>query len=88
MKVDMIMGGVDSSDTASFLSKKKFSKMIEDTVRQKVMTYMDAVIYLCEENTIEVEDVKKYISTSIKEKIELEAMNLNFLPKSGESLPE
>jgi len=62
--------------------------MIEDTVRQKVMTYMDAVIHLCEENTIEVEDVKKYISTSIKEKIELEAMNLNFLPKSGESLPE
>ena len=48
---------------------------------------MDAVICLCEENTIEVEDVKKYISTSIKEKIELEAMNFNFLPKSGESLP-
>ena len=88
MKGEIIMGGVYSSDTASFLSKKKFSKMIEDTVRQKVMTYMDAVIYLCEENTIEVEDVKKYISTSIKEKIELEAMNLNFLPKSGESLPE
>ena len=89
MKVDMILGGVDSSDdTTSFLAKKKFSKMIEDTVRQKIMSYMDAVVYLCEENTIEIEDVKKYLSTSIKEKIELEAMNLNFLPKSGESLPE
>ena len=89
MKVDMILGGVDSSDdTTSFLSKKKFSRMIEDTVRQKIMSYMDAVVYLCEENTIEIEDVKKYPSTSIKEKLELEAMNLNFLPKSGESLPE
>jgi hypothetical protein len=50
------------------------------------MSYMDAVVYLCEENNLEIEDVKKYITTSIKEKIELEAMNLNFLAKN-ETLP-
>ena len=68
------------------MNKKKFTKMVEDCVRTKSMSYMDTVVYLCEENNLEIEDVKKYIATSIKEKIELEAMNLNFLDK-GETLP-
>ena len=37
-------------------------------------------------NVKTLEDVKKYIALSVKEKIELEAMNLNFLDK-GETLP-
>jgi hypothetical protein len=48
------------------------------------MSYMDTVVYLCEENNLEIEDVKKYIATSIKEKIEFEAMKLNFLEKGGD----
>jgi len=86
-KVDMIMGGVDSSEEESnFMNKKKFTRMVEDTVRTKSMSYMDTVVYLCDENNLEIEDVKKYITVSIKEKIELEAMKLNFLTK-GEALP-
>ena len=56
--------------------------MVEDTVRKMSMSYMDAVVYLCDENTIEIDDVKKYLSSSIKDRIEAEAMNLNFLEKS------
>ena len=83
----MILGGVDSSeDESNFMNKKKFTRMVEDTVRTKSMSYMDTVVYLCEVNNLEIEDVKKYIALSIKEKIELEAMNLNFLDK-GETLP-
>ncbi len=87
MKVDFQMGGVDSSQQESnFMNKKKFTKMVEDCVRTKSMSYMDTVVYLCDENNLEIEDVKKYIAISIKEKIEFEAMKLNFLQKS-ESLP-
>ena len=87
MKVDMIVGGVDSSqEESNFMNKKKFTKMVEDCVRTKSMTYMDTVVYLCEQNNLEIEDVKKYIAISIKEKIEMEAMKLNFLEKS-ETLP-
>ena len=87
MKVDMIVGGVDSSQAESnFMNKKKFTKMVEDCVRTKSMSYMDTVVYLCEQNNLEIEDVKKYIAISIKEKIEMEAMKLNFLEKS-ETLP-
>ena len=85
MKVDFIQGGSDApeeKEESNFLSKKRFSKMVEDTVRKMSMSYMDAVVYLCDENTIEVEDVSKYLSPSIKERIEAEAMNLNFLEKS------
>ena len=85
MKVDFIQGGSDApeeKEESNFLSKKRFSKMVEDTVRKMSMSYMDAVVYLCDEMTIEIEDVKKYLSTPIKERIEAEAMNLNFLEKS------
>lgn len=86
--VDLILGGADSSEEESnFMSKKKFTKMVEDAVRKKSMTYMDAVVYLCNDNQLEIEDVKKYIATSVKEKIELEAMNLNYLEKR-ETLPD
>ena len=87
MKVDMIVGGVDSSqEESNFMNKKKFTKMVEDCVRRESMSYMDTVVYLCEQNNLEIEDVKKYIAISIKEKIEFEAMKLNFLQRT-ESLP-
>lgn len=75
------------SEESNFLTKKRFSKMIESTVRNNKLSYMDAVVYLCQDNNIELEDVKKFLSTTIKERIELEAMNLNYLPK-GNTLPE
>lgn len=68
------------------LTKNKFTKMIEETVREKRITYMDAVVFLCEKNNIEIEEIKKFISPTIKGKIEVEAQNLNFIPR-GNTLP-
>lgn len=64
-----------------FLNKTKFSSMIEKEVCDKKISYMEAIIGICDNNDIEVEDVSKYISPIIKSKIEAEARNLNFLPK-------
>jgi len=47
---------------------------------------MDAVIHLCEMHEVELEEVKKFISPIIKNKIEAEAMRLHFLPQTN-SLP-
>lgn len=65
------------------LTKQKFTRMVEDTVRSTQLSYIDSVVHLCEKNNLEIEDIKKYISDPVKEKIEAEAMNLNFLESSA-----
>ena len=66
-----------------FLSKSKFSKMIEEAVVKKKLSYMDAILDICEKNDIEPEDVRKFVSPIIKDKLEAEAMSLNLLPKTN-----
>ena len=67
-----------------FMTKVKFSKMVEAVVRQDRLSHMEAILHLCEKYEIEPEDCKKYVSNVIKDKLEAEAMNLNFIPKSNE----
>lgn len=66
-----------------FLTKSKFTKLVEDAVNELKLSYMDAILYLCEKNDIEPEDMKKFVSPIIKDKLEAEAMQLNFLPKGN-----
>ena len=78
---------MNDSGESNFLTKKKFAKMIEDTVRDKRLSYMDSIIWLCEENKIDLEDVSKYLSPVIKQQLEYEGQKLNMLPK-GNTLPD
>jgi|TARA_B100001059_G_C17277922_1_gene306798 hypothetical protein len=71
---------IDSADDKNFLTKTKFATMVEQTVVDKQMSYMDAVIHLCSENDIDPLDVRKFISVIIKDKIAGEAVTLNLLP--------
>jgi hypothetical protein len=54
-----------------FMNRAKFSKMIEVEVREKKLTWIDAVVEVCEMTNMEPEDVKKFISPVIKEKIKI-----------------
>ena len=67
----------------NFLTKSNFSKLIENTVKETKLSYMDAIIEVCDNKDIDLEDVRKYISPVIKEKLEAEAMRLNFLPRQN-----
>lgn len=55
------------------LTKNSFNRMIEDKVLTKKMPYMDAIIDFCEQHKIEPEDITKYISPQIRNKLEQEA---------------
>lgn len=66
-----------------FLNKNRFTKLIEKTVSELRVSYMDAILHVCDKNEIDPEDVSKFISPIIKSKLEAEAMNLNFLPKQN-----
>ena len=48
-----------------FLNKTKFSKLVEKAVGDLKISYMDAILYICEKNDIEPEDVKKFVSPII-----------------------
>tara|TARA_B100000212_G_C27305595_1_gene503460 strand:+ start:204 stop:440 length:237 start_codon:yes stop_codon:yes gene_type:complete len=67
-----------------FMNRSRFTKLIETQVLDKRLSYIDAVVEVCDQTSIDPEDVKKFISPVIKEKIEAEAMKLNYLPKQNE----
>lgn len=73
-------------ETKNFLTKTKFSKKVETVHLQKRLSYIDTVIDICEEHDIDPSQVKKFLNNTIREKIEIEAKELNFLPK-GTELP-
>ena len=58
------------------MNSKEFSLNIEGVVKEKRISYMDAVILYCEENDIDISTAKPLISKSLKEKIKLEATNI------------
>lgn len=60
-----------------------FSCTIEKISKEKRLSYMDAIIYYCDSTGFEIELTSKLISKSLKDKIKIEAEELNFLPKSN-----
>jgi hypothetical protein len=60
-------------------------KEIELIVVNKGISYIDAVVYYCDQNNIETDMIGDMIrsSSSIKQRIQLEAEDLNFLPKTN-----
>lgn len=53
-------------------------------VKEKKLNYMDAVLEYCRENYLEPDDVKSLINKSLKEKIEMNFRELNYLPKQAQ----
>lgn len=57
--------------------------LVEKTVKNHRSSYMDAVIHICNDIEVDLEDVRKFISPTIKDKLEAEAMVLNYLPRQN-----
>jgi hypothetical protein len=65
------------------MTPKKFAIAIEDIVKQGQgnTTYMDAVLDYCAKHQMEPDAVAPLISKPLKEKLEADARELNFLPR-------
>ena len=68
------------------ITPKRFAIIVDDLVRTKRLTHMEAIIYYCEQNFIEPDTISKWIDRSLKEKLQADAEALNYLPKTA-SLP-
>ncbi len=67
--------------------KRTFSNKVENYVKEKGGSYIDAVLSLCEEYEIEPPIVAKSLSKPLIEKIQMEGQDLNLLPKPKNTLP-
>ena len=61
------------------MNSKEFSLNIESIVKEKRISYMDAIVWYCEQNDIDTGTISSLVSKSLKEKIKLEATNLKML---------
>lgn len=67
--------------TKKFRSPNEFSLHIEEKVFKEKLSYMDAIIAYCNEVDIDVESVANLVNQSLKEKIQIEAEENNYMKK-------
>ena len=65
-------------------SSKTFSLNIENIVKEKIITHMEAVLWYCKDQGIEPDTVSNLLTKGLKEKLEANARDLNFLPKRAQ----
>ena len=69
------------------LDTKSFSIKIEEISNELKISYMDAIVWYCEKNEIEVETAAKLINSKIKDTIAYEGSKLNMMKEKINSLP-
>lgn len=70
------------------MTKKRFSAAVESIVITKRLSYIDAITHLAEERMMDYANVKRLLSDSIKQKLEVEAAELRLIKtETGNKLP-
>lgn len=64
-----------------FKGAAAFSLYIEQYAIEKKVTHMEAVLKYCEENYLDPDDIKHLINKSLRDKLEVDLINENMLPK-------
>ena len=65
------------------MTPKQFALLIDERVSEKKITHMDAILDYCQEKKIDPGEVKQLINRNLKEKVKVNAEDLNFLPKTA-----
>lgn len=67
--------------TKKFRSPNEFSLYIEEVVQSNKIGYMEAIIKYCNDIDIDIESISKLVNQSLKDKIQIEAEENNYLRK-------
>ena len=62
--------------------QRELCRQIEKYVEEWKVSYIDAIIAICESNEIPLESMSKVLTKPLIEKIQQEGQDLNFLPKT------
>ena len=71
----------------SDLTPNKFAFIIENIVKEKKISYIDAILEYCKKHEIDPSNTKSMINKTLKEKVAYEAQNLNMLKEKVAKLP-
>jgi hypothetical protein len=64
-----------------FKGPAAFSLFIEQEVLKKRTNHLEAVLNYCKENYLDPEDIKHLVNKSLRDKIEVDLIKENLLPK-------
>ena len=73
--------------TDTILTPNKFALIVENIVKDKKISYIDAILDYCTDNEIDPANTRSMINKTLKEKIAYEAQNLNMLKEKVAQLP-
>lgn len=73
--------------TRQFKTQVEFSQYIEKQAQRTDCTLIDILVEYCMKQEIEIESVKKLVTPSLKEKIKVEAEDLNLMKEKSGKLP-
>lgn len=65
------------------LTKESLIIKVESLVRTEEMTYLEAIMHICEESNIDPEDMARMVDGPLKAKLEAEAKRNNNLPRDS-----
>lgn len=71
----------------TILTKKKFAKIVEEHVVSLRVSYMDAILQVCEDRELDPADISKLVSPVIKDKLEAECIELRLIEGTTAQLP-
>lgn len=79
-------GTINIVDAAAYEQQIQalFSMEIENIAKEKGLTHMEAILWYCKREEIEPDTVSNLITKSLKEKVEANARELNFLPRQAQ----
>lgn len=75
---------MENIDMPVFKSSNEFSLFIERRALDKRITHLEAVLDFCKTHMIDPEEIASKINKSLKEKIEQDFRELNYLPKKAQ----
>lgn len=75
----------DNLKFSKIIDTDHFYKEIDRLVNINLLTYMDAIVYFCEKNDVEIETAASLVKGNfrIKSQLQQEGEILNFLPKTA-----
>lgn len=76
----------DSNKTNGIITKAAFCDGIRDVVETDGMSWLDATIYYCGKNDIELDTVPSLIDRQLKEALEAEGMALNLIKRDEDKI--